>query len=174
MQVCLSPFYIPSGGMNFENTIAHFALGRDPPRLKFPMNLSSPLVFTALKHFQHLVDISSQPTLRRTNASKRRLSRAFIALFSNFQLFIFRTRSSVFFFTRIQLREIILHFGCDSSSEREGRRGRGLTQLHDNIGPASCKIYRRICAHELRLLQHARGAPSFNGNNTRRPYAACN
>lgn len=126
MQVCLSPFYIPSGGMNFENTIAHFALGRDP-RLKFPANLSSPLVFTALKHFQHLVDISSQPTLRRTNASKRRLSRAFIALFSNFQLFIFRTRSSVFFFTRIQLREIILHFGCDSSSEREGRRGRGLT-----------------------------------------------
>lgn len=126
MQVCLSPFYIPSGGMNFENTIAHFALGRDP-RLKFPANLSSPLVFTALKHFQHLVDISSQPTLRRTNASKRRLSRAFIALFSNFQLFIFRTRSSVFFFTRIQLREIILHFGCDSSSEREGRRGHGLT-----------------------------------------------
>lgn len=126
MQVCLSPFYIPSGGMNFENTIAHFALGRDP-RLKFPANLSSPLVFTALKHFQHLVDISSQPTLRRTNASRRRLSRAFIALFSNFQLFIFRTRSSVFFFTRIQLREIILHFGCDSSSEREGRRGRGLT-----------------------------------------------
>lgn len=126
MQVCLSPFYIPSGGMNFENTIAHFALGRDP-RLKFPANLSSPLVFTALKHFQHLIDISSQPTLRRTNASKRRLSRAFIALFSNFQLFIFRTRSSVFFFTRIQLREIILHFGCDSSSEREGRRGRGLT-----------------------------------------------
>lgn len=126
MQVCLSPFYIPSGGMNFENTIAHFALGRDP-RLKFPANLSSPLVFTALKHFQHLVDISSQPTLRRTNASRRRLFRAFIALFSNFQLFIFRTRSSVFFFTRIQLREIILHFGCDSSSEREGRRGRGLT-----------------------------------------------
>ena len=126
MQVCLSPFYIPSGGMNFENTIAHFALGRDP-RLKFPANLSSSLVFTALKHFQHLVDISSQPTLRRTNASKRRLSRAFIALFSNFQLFIFRTRSSVFFFTRIQLREIILHFGCDSSSEREGRRGHGLT-----------------------------------------------
>lgn len=97
MQVCLSPFYIPSGGMNFENTIAHFALGRDP-RLKFPANLSSPLVFTALKHFQHLVDISSQPTLRRTNASRRRLSRAFIALFSNFQLFIFRTRSSLFFF----------------------------------------------------------------------------
>lgn len=126
MQVCLSPFYIPSGGMNFENTIAHFALGRDP-RLKFPANLSSPLVFTALKHFQHLVDISSQPTLRRTNASRRRLFRAFIALFSNFQLFIFRTRSSVFFFTRIQLREIILHFGCDSSSEREGRRGHGLT-----------------------------------------------
>lgn len=126
MQVCLSPFYIPSGGMNFENTIAHFALGRDP-RLKFPANLSSSLVFTALKHFQHLVDISSQPTLRRTNASRRRLFRAFIALFSNFQLFIFRTRSSVFFFTRIQLREIILHFGCDSSSEREGRRGRGLT-----------------------------------------------
>lgn len=126
MQVCLSPFYIPSGGMNFENTIAHFALGRDP-RLKFPANLSSSLVFTALKHFQHLVDISSQPTLRRTNASRRRLFRAFIALFSNFQLFIFRTRSSVFFFTRIQLREIILHFGCDSSSEREGRRGHGLT-----------------------------------------------
>lgn len=126
MQVCLSPFYIPSGGMNFENTIAHFALGRDP-RLKFPANLSSPLVFTALKHFQHLVDISSQPTLRRTNASRRRLFRAFIALFSNFQLFIFRTRSSVSFFTRIQLREIILHFGCDSSSEREGRRGHGLT-----------------------------------------------
>lgn len=172
MQVCLSPFYIPSGGMNFENTIAHFALGRDP-RLKFPANLSSPLVFTALKHFQHLVDISSQPTLRRTNASKRRLSRAFIALFSNFQLFIFRTRSSLFFFLPV-LREIILHFGCDSSSEREGRRGHGLTQLHDNIGPASCKIYRRICVHELRLLQHARGAPSFNGNNTRRPYAACN
>lgn len=172
MQVCLSPFYIPSGGMNFENTIAHFALGRDP-RLKFPANLSSSLVFTALKHFQHLVDISSQPTLRRTNASRRRLFRAFIALFSNFQLFIFRTRSSLFFFLPV-LREIILHFGCDSSSEREGRRGRGLTQLHDNIGPASCKIYRRICAHELRLLQHARGAPSFNGNNTRRPYAACN
>lgn len=125
MQVCLSPFYIPSGGMNFENTIAHFALGRDP-RLKFPANLSSPLVFTALKHFQHLVDISSQPTLRRTNASKRRLSRAFIALFSNFQLFIFRTRSSLFFFLPV-LREIILHFGCDSSSEREGRRGHGLT-----------------------------------------------
>lgn len=125
MQVCLSPFYIPSGGMNFENTIAHFALGRDP-RLKFPANLSSSLVFTALKHFQHLVDISSQPTLRRTNASRRRLFRAFIALFSNFQLFIFRTRSSLFFFLPV-LREIILHFGCDSSSEREGRRGRGLT-----------------------------------------------
>lgn len=125
MQVCLSPFYIPSGGMNFENTIAHFALERDP-RLKFPANLSSSLVFTALKHFQHLVDISSQPTLRRTNASKRRLSRAFIALFSNFQLFIFRTRSSFFFFLPV-LREIILHFGCDSSSEREGRRGHGLT-----------------------------------------------
>lgn len=125
MQVCLSPFYIPSGGMNFENTIAHFALGRDP-RLKFPANLSSPLVFTALKHFQHLVDISSQPTLRRTNASRRRLFRAFIALFSNFQLFIFRTRSSLFFFLPV-LREIILHFGCDSSSEREGRRGHGLT-----------------------------------------------
>lgn len=125
MQVCLSPFYIPSGGMNFENTIAHFALGRDP-RLKFPANLSSSLVFTALKHFQHLVDISSQPTLRRTNASRRRLFRAFIALFSNFQLFIFRTRSSLFFFLPV-LREIILHFGCDSSSEREGRRGHGLT-----------------------------------------------
>lgn len=125
MQVCLSPFYIPSGGMNFENTIAHFALERDP-RLKFPANLSSSLVFTALKHFQHLVDISSQPTLRRTNASRRRLFRAFIALFSNFQLFIFRTRSSLFFFLPV-LREIILHFGCDSSSEREGRRGHGLT-----------------------------------------------
>lgn len=47
-------FYISSGRMNFENTIAHFALGRGPPtRLKFPVNLSSPLVFTALKHFQH-------------------------------------------------------------------------------------------------------------------------
>lgn len=26
MHVCLSLFCIPSGGMNFENTIAHFAL----------------------------------------------------------------------------------------------------------------------------------------------------
>lgn len=125
MQVCLSPFYIPSGGMNFENTIAHFALGRDP-RLKFPANLSSPLVFTALKHFQHLVDISSQPTLRRTNASRRRLFRAFIALFSNFQLFIFRTRSSLFFFYPYSIKRNNIAFRLRFVKRKGGTSGSWL------------------------------------------------